>query len=396
MTKAFTTTGEKSGIRSQDAFVSINPSPTKSRIIDHRPETLVQRKLYQMANHYADRSLPIQKKSALKEEELLQGKFKITQRKKTAPHEGFETGGHHALIHTHPALGLLERGSPQDVKDRRIFDIVEIEYIKSVKKGRLNWANLHASLMRYQNHREELVYELETKRAQYQLRWQQQYQTKLTKGIGEGVLASTHGRLVKDEVTADGPASRGYNNTMYPESNTISAEANYANDDPARLADRGINNSEILWQQYLMAVRTKNNIYEDPESRTTEKMKELSNLVRKNLQNPVVQKVVYFCYPNGQYWNFEMHWTPHDEEFYALLGTPNVAAAIFLLIDHMDELGGKTIERIETTADQNINIIFGQAPDIQKIEHTLLTFSPTLWRQFAFPPTDLGRENPLM
>ena len=145
-----------------------------------------------------------------------------------------------------------------------------------------------------------------------------------------------------------------------------------------------------------MAVRTKNSIYEDPESRTTEKMKELSNVVRKTLQNPIVQKVVYFCYPNGQYWNSEMHWTPQDEEFYALLGTPNVAAAIFILIDHMDELGGKTIERIETTADQNINIIFGQAPDIQKIEHTLLTFSPTLWRQFAFPPTDLARENPLM
>ena len=364
--------------------------------MDHRPETLVQQKLYQMANKDAALMLPVQNKPAIKQKELLQGKYQITQRKKTAPHEGFATGGHHALIPTHPALGLLERGSPQEVKDQRIFDIVEIEYIRSVKKGRRNWANLHASLMRYYNHQEELVNELETKRAQYQLRWQQQYQTKLIKGIGEGILASTHGKLDKNEVSADGPASRGYKNTMYLQSNTISAEANYANDDPARLADRGINNSEILWQQYLMAVRTKNNIYENAESRTTEKMKELSNVVRKNLQNPIVQKVVYFCYPNGQYWNSEMHWTPQDEEFYALLGTPNVAAAIFLLIDHMDELGGKTIERIETTADQNINIIFGQAPDIQKIEHTLLTFSPTLWRQFAFPPTDLARENPLM
>ena len=320
----------------------------------------------------------------------------IAQRKKTAPHEGFARDGGHALIPQHPGLPLLEKGAPAKVNDRRIFEIVEMAYNESLQKGRHNWANLHVSLMRYQNDRQGLVNELTQKRAEYQRRWQEEYQTSFGKTNEGGRLVSTYGRVDEAQAAHGRSKGKGYNNTMFPELNTISAEGNYANDDPARDANRGINNSEILWQQYLMTVRAQNSIFENQEERTTAKMKELSKVIRKNLQNGRVQKVVYFCYPDGQKWNSEMHWTPNNEEFFALLGTPNVAAEVFLLIDHVDELGGKTIRRIETTADQTINIIFGQAPGIQQIKHTLINFSPKLWNQYALPATDLGRENPLM
>ena len=87
MTKAFTTTGEKSGIRSQDASASQNTSKDGFPFIDHRPETLLQRKLHQMANHDADRTLPLQKMSALEEEELLQAKFDVKQRQELEEEE---------------------------------------------------------------------------------------------------------------------------------------------------------------------------------------------------------------------------------------------------------------------------------------------------------------------
>ena len=87
MTKAFTTTGEKSGIRSQDASASQNTSKAGSRFIDHRPETLLQRKLHQMANKDAGHMLPVQQKSALEEDELLQGKFNTTQRQELEEEE---------------------------------------------------------------------------------------------------------------------------------------------------------------------------------------------------------------------------------------------------------------------------------------------------------------------
>lgn len=318
------------------------------------------------------------------------GSAPVAQPKKSGPYPGFAVGGHHPLIRHHPVAPLLEKGGPAEVDDRRVFDIVSAQYDDSLAKGRRLWASLLDHLIRYQTDRAALVQELTAKRQEYRQRWEQEYRSERRAGrvLTEGLPPAR----------GDAPrvAPRGYKNRMDLDANTIVAEGNYANDDPARLAGRGLNNSEILWQQYLGEVRARHGGAADAEDRTAQKMAELGTIERMNLQNPVVQKVAYFCYPDGQYWNSARQWEPQDEEFHALLGTPNVAAAVHLLCDHVDELGGKTIARIVTTADQCIRIVFGPAPGAAALKRSLLQFSPMLWSMRFLPSTDLGRDNPLM
>ena len=61
----------------------------------------------------------------------------------------------------------------------------------------------------------------------------------------------------------------------------------------------------------------------------------------------------------------------------------------------MDELGGKTLEHIDTTAGQNIDIVFGAGPAQQAAERALFEASP-LWNREVMPMEDIGRDNPLM
>ena len=87
MTKAFDSSGKKNGIQSQDTSMAENSSQTLHQFIDNKPETLLQRKLILMANNSKKEPLPIQKKQALKEEELLQGKFEPIERQELEEEE---------------------------------------------------------------------------------------------------------------------------------------------------------------------------------------------------------------------------------------------------------------------------------------------------------------------
>tara|TARA_R110000744_G_scaffold14192_3_gene40534 strand:- start:1819 stop:3777 length:1959 start_codon:yes stop_codon:yes gene_type:complete len=80
MTKAFDSLGKKNGIQSQDTSTAENISQTLHQFIDNRPETVLQRMLHYLANKSKSARLPIQKKSAAEEEEVLQGKFEPIQK----------------------------------------------------------------------------------------------------------------------------------------------------------------------------------------------------------------------------------------------------------------------------------------------------------------------------
>ena len=60
---------------------------TTIQLKDNRPEIILQRKLQKMANSMNTDLFPVQKKSSLEEEELLQGKFATTQKQDSIKHQ---------------------------------------------------------------------------------------------------------------------------------------------------------------------------------------------------------------------------------------------------------------------------------------------------------------------
>ena len=150
----------------------------------------------------------------------------------------------------------------------------------------------------------------------------------------------------KDKITAQ------YQNTIDLSSGKIIAECNFGDLDPAREAGVGLNNSEILAQQYRLAVKVR---YNDKEDEVSQAMKKLSKIMRDTLINDETKDTVYMAYPDGKEWNETMEWKPEQEEFLAILGTPNAKSSAFLLKDHLEELE-KTIGKITTTENHGIDI----------------------------------------
>ena len=102
MTKAFDSLGKKNGIQSQDTSMAENSSQTLHQFIDNKPETLLQRMLHYLANKSKSARLPIQKKSAAEEEEVLQGKFEPIQKQenKTGLPNNLKSGIENSRINT--------------------------------------------------------------------------------------------------------------------------------------------------------------------------------------------------------------------------------------------------------------------------------------------------------
>jgi hypothetical protein len=247
-------------------------------------------------------------------------------------------------------------------------------YARSLANGRTKWALLQGQLARYgSDRREALVTELNEKRAGYARTWNEHYPTKYINKDG-GVEAHTRG--VKDLESGPQTDKLPYFNKPDPESNTIEAVANYAEKDEAAAAGLGLRNSEVLWRQYLDVARQHYRV--NAENRAQKKVGELERMQRSQVTTPVTRQVVNFAYPDGESWNnWETRpalaltnrvWQSDQEEFKAILGTQNVLPALWLLMDHMDELGGKTIASIATRDEEIIVAEFGPDPGAKDME----------------------------
>jgi hypothetical protein len=141
-----------------------------------------------------------------------------------------------------------------------------------------------------------------------------------------------------------------YQNAFDFGTGAVHAPHEYATKDAARLAGVGLKNSEVIWQQYQMTVQGVNS----PAP--------ISKFVSTDVVNEPTKAVLLIAYDDDVApWHGQREWGPKDPEFKALLGTPNVGAAAYMLIDHMDEMGGMTISRIRAVAngaDRNIEIIY--------------------------------------
>ena len=231
------------------------------------------------------------------------------------------------------------------VQERKRFDQQKEVYYKSLANGKKKWRLLQNQLARFSSkQREELITELKIKREDFTQKWQNHYQTKRI-AKDKSVESHTKGVMNKEE----GPQTDKlpYFNKSHMESNTIEAVANYAEKDEARNGGVGLNNSEILWRQYMDVARKQ--YFFNANKRTQKKMADLDRLQRSQVSTPSTKQVVHFAYPDNKSWKYQDKiWKSTEEEFKAILGTENVVPTVWLLMDHMDELNGKTIESIET------------------------------------------------
>jgi hypothetical protein len=147
--------------------------------------------------------------------------------------------------------------------------------------------------------------------------------------------------------TTKGQDHSAYANYFHPATGTIIADSNYANKDIDSAHTGGvarINNSEILYHQYKA---------------TGGNLANLNQVIRSNIANKDTQYILTLSQHNLSDKMNERTWTPANKEFYALLGTDNVKGVTFLLGQHANETGGKTITSIVTKGIAYIKINIG-------------------------------------
>jgi hypothetical protein len=130
-----------------------------------------------------------------------------------------------------------------------------------------------------------------------------------------------------------------YKNQFNVKKKQIKALENWADQDPT---PKRMSNSEILWNQYTLAVRdyqTKNQL----TKAQTAKLSKVKDVLRDNVVNEITRNVVDFAYPEGRsWWKGHNHaWTPASRDFLAVLGTPNGSGAGYILADHMYDMEGR-------------------------------------------------------
>lgn len=141
-----------------------------------------------------------------------------------------------------------------------------------------------------------------------------------------------------------GEKETAYRNSVNPLTGVIVGESNYAEKDPGvgRLP-----NSEILYHQYKMAMEV-NEKHKGIESGS---LSNLNKIVRNSIQGANAITVLDMCSMKMNEKLQGKTFMPGEDDFFAILGTDNGKSAAFLLKDHPNEVGWKTITNI--TASQS-------------------------------------------
>ena len=273
--------------------------------------------------------------------------------------------------------GTVGNAGTTEEKRTAIWDHLNAAYDASLANGTRYWNNLSEKVEAYADDRDALIARLTLVRADYDRRYNAHYVT----SVSDEGHTRTSGHL---ERTAESRADLGhYDNTIDTTTGSISADWNYANRDPARLSDaahrgeddyvkKGLPNSEILWRQYFEA--SKKRFWVFKERRAKAAMTGLNRLKRHNVLNTTTLQAGYMALPNAHSYDTAHEWEPADDDFKAVLGTPNCSGAAFMLADHIDEIGGKTIGRIRATGEGdaqlnnvNLDIEFEEIPEAEEI-----------------------------
>lgn len=168
-----------------------------------------------------------------------------------------------------------------------------------------------------------------------------------------------------------GPRNRLTKNFVNARGGTLVASYNYADKDTGSLGAR-LNNSEILWQQYLAGARAEGL---QPDG--------LKQIIRSSIQGAPALTVLNMVL-TVKTRSSEHAWTPDNDEFFALLATDNCKGAAYLLKDHKVALGRRSIASIVTKSESYIRIVLTEPAE----RHASASSAPVVARPAGEPTTN--------
>ena len=280
---------------------------------------------------------------------------------------------------------ILKTGMTLDAKVDAIWDHATRLYTKNEGKGQGYSRNLDDLVKKYQDTtikvgetttpKNQVITSNTAKRTGYDDKFSKNYATTIEKLATGPYQVNTKGydpdTSAKPTVNPGG-STGDYSNQVNLATGTIKAAWNMAAKvhkwdwkkitirDQAIKANKGLNNSEILWQQAKLAAEEEHKGTGDKTTRDAQvaaTLKKLKKISRKSVVNSETQETVYMAYDEGEKWNQEKDWNPGSSEFNAVLGTPNAKSSAFFLMDHMDQLE-KKIEKIKATDKGDLDIEF--------------------------------------
>ncbi len=258
--------------------------------------------------------------------------------------------------------------SSEKEKQEKMLDELDKIYDEHLKKGKKYLAGLQAAKVEYEKDQKTYAAKKQPQRSQYDDNFANNYVTAV-KNKQDGTTARSVASSGFVGKRPNQPKANVYENVIDPWGGTIRALDNYAERDEAREHDnkniktenykkRGLPNSEVLWQQGMASAKSQLWFpwyYGNQRSRSA--MAGLKSIERENIQNPSTRAVVFMAYPNGKsYWSEDMTWGKESEEFQAVMGTPNAAPAIHMMIDHLDEMSNKSIANVTATTSEHLLI----------------------------------------
>ncbi|KAL8670704.1 MAG: hypothetical protein Q9168_004774 [Polycauliona sp. 1 TL-2023] len=145
---------------------------------------------------------------------------------------------------------------------------------------------------------------------------------------------------------------RPYYNSFNTHDGVIIAEANFRNDDRAKIK---LNWSELMYHTWHRAAAHDDQtaIYRGQDSNGGA-LSNLKTIVQKTIVNVQTMSILQTMYDaNGLQRNFHIDWIRWTEDgqpafWKALMGTDNVKGAVYLLNDHSQELGRKIVTEVFT------------------------------------------------
>ena len=294
----------------------------------------------------------------------------VVQHKKTTKPNDRELIDTFTVGHTLPSAVLSSKVTDSDKGDAIWAHLTSV-YNTNKGNGRRYWGELTKAITDYKDvdKKATVVGGSTGKRTGYDSRFGSNYSNTVEGLGGTNYRVNTQGYDSVKPVVPTGKYEGNYSNEFDVAGGTIKAAWNFGAskdrdtgvidyDDKALEVGKGLNNSEILWQQYHLAASQHYTGDLDQANKVKQAMKNITTIKRDTVINDETQEKVYMAYPDGKKWGDEDKvWRPDQEEFMAVLGTPNARSSPHFLKDHLDQIE-KTIDKITTTSAEGIDIDF--------------------------------------
>jgi|GEM_PF-4870441 len=351
---------EKIGVKKSDV------SSCKSPFVYGMPAGCDQKSVLGLQRRFGNMAV-----TSLLEEQKTPGRSAtgpVVQRKKTDARTPEEQNKLVRSWNFLPKKSKIDSSLSQEEKTAIMLADLGKTYDDHLEKGKKYLAGLEDAKIEHSRDKKAYTDKKQPQRSAYDANFADNYVTAI-KNDNDGTTARSVSSSGFVGERPDRPRANVYENTIDPWGGTIRARDNYAEKDEARRHDtknektanykkKGLPNSEVLWQQGMASAKSQLwfSWYKGAQrSRTA--MAGIKSMERENIQNPLTRAVVFMAYPNGtSYWSENMTWGKGSEEFQAIMGTPNCAPAIHMMVDHLDEMSHNDIADVTATTTEHLLI----------------------------------------